>query len=200
MKKFFDIIEEEFEEADSFASFIRYMYWNIIPYNMRPGQLLYRLKCFCWYRYTTIKPRQLDHTWCDRAELMPYMMFEILSQFLEKECSPGIVDWEASDHGIMYGGHSRNVQDVMWHLYHWWHKVYLVKNEHEYGQWSEYTQKHTLKLSTFDAIWNPEYISDEHKRHAGMLFKRAMKKEVALTKELNENLKYIVDLIPYLWT
>jgi len=194
------MIAEEFEEADSFASYIQYVYWKIIPYNLRPGQLLYRLKCFCWHRYTTIKPRQLDHTWCDKVELVPYVMFEMLSEFLEKECSSSIVDWEMSDHRIQYGGHSRNVQNVMWHLYNWWHKVYLIKYENEYNQWHEYHKVNTIKSNNFDIIWNPEWISNGHKRHADILFKRAMKKEAAMNQELNENLKYLVDLIPFLWS
>lgn len=65
---------------------LRNFYWRLIPYDWRPGQLLYRMKCFFFKRYTTVKPRYLPHTWCDRTAVLPHMMFEILSQFLEKEC------------------------------------------------------------------------------------------------------------------
>ncbi len=196
MSKLFQILKKESEDADSFGEFIQYMYWKVLPYDWRPGQMWYRCKCFCWHRYTTIKPRQLDHQWCDRCALMSYMMFEILSQFLEKECSPGIVDWEASDHTVMYGGHERNVQEVMWHLYHWWHKIYLVKHKYQYEQWHDHFSANTLN----DSIFNPEWKSIEDRVHSDKLFKRGRIKEVAMLKELNENLKTIVDLVPYLWT
>ncbi len=194
------MIEEEFENADSFGEFIRYAYYKVLPYDWRPSNIWYKIKCTIWHRYTTVKPRQLDNTWCDRCTLMPHMMFEILSQFLEKECSPGIVDWDASDHEVMYGGHSRNAEEVMWHLCYWWHEVHLVKKELNYDSWHKYSEAHTLNLPSFDAVWNPEFVSDAHEQHAAILFKRAGKKEAAIIKELNENLKVIVDLIPYLWT
>lgn len=200
MHKFFKMIAEEFEDAESFGEFILYMYYKALPYDWRPKNIWYKIKCFAWHRHTTIKPRQLDHTWCDKTELVPHMMFEMLSEFLEKECSPGHIDWEGSNHRIQYGGHSRNVNDVMWHLYHWWYKVYLIKCENKYDQWHEYRESNTIKSNKFDAIWKTEWISDEHERHADILWKRARKKDAALSQELNENLKYIVDLIPYLWT
>ena len=196
MYKLFETIKKEYEDADSWPDFIQYTYWKVFPYGYRPGQLWYRLKCFVWHRYTTVKPRQLDHTWRDRAGLMPYMIFEILSQFLEKECSPGIVDWEGSDHRIMYGGHSRNVNDVMWHLYHWWHNIYLKKNEHEHGAYHKHFSENTLN----DSVFNPVWKSIEDRVHSDKLFNRGSKKEVAMIKQLNENLKYVVDLIPYMWT
>lgn len=196
MNKFFKIIKEEFEDADSFCEFIKYVYYKVLPYDYRPGQMWYKLKCFVWHRYTTVKPRQLDHTWCDKTELVPHMMFEMLSKFLEKECSPGVVDWKGSNHRIQYGGHSRNVQEVMWHLYHWWHKVYLLKRYHEHDEWHKHFKENTLN----DNIFNPIWKSNEDAAYSEKLFGRLMKKEEAILRELNENLKTIVDLIPFLWT
>jgi len=40
-------------------------------------------------------------------------MFEILSKFIEEECSPGIVDWEGSDHTIDVNGDIVNVRTEM---------------------------------------------------------------------------------------
>ena len=77
---------------------LKYAYWHTVPYDWRPGQIWCRLKCWAWKRYTTVKPRYLDHTWCDRCDLLPHMMFEILCDFVEKECSPGCVEWYG-EHG-----------------------------------------------------------------------------------------------------
>ena len=50
-------------------------------------------------------------------------MFEVLSQFIENECSPGPIDWEASAHMVKVHGKEVNVRDEMQELYDWWHKV-----------------------------------------------------------------------------
>ena len=59
-------------------------------------------------------PRYLSrYGWCDRVEALPHIMFEILSKFIEEECSPGIVDWEGSDHTIDVNGDIVNVRTEM---------------------------------------------------------------------------------------
>ena len=86
------------EDCDEFGLFLddkwaktpwqklKRLYWKTIPYDWRPGQIWYRLTCFLWKRYTTVKPRTLPyHTWCDRDVLMVHCMFEILCRFIEGE-------------------------------------------------------------------------------------------------------------------
>ena len=99
-------------------------YWNRVPYNWRPGQIWYRFKCWAWYRYTTVKPRYLPHTWTDRDDVLPHVMFEVLSQFIERECTPECIDWEASGHMITVDGVEKNVRQEMQELYDWWHQEY----------------------------------------------------------------------------
>jgi hypothetical protein len=96
----------------------------MLSFHWRPSQIWYRLKCFLWHRYTTIKSRYLDHTWHNRVTVLPYTMFEILSNFIEGECSPGHVDWEGSGHTVEVNGETINVRDEMQELYDWWHTVY----------------------------------------------------------------------------
>ena len=50
-----------------------------------PYPIFYRIKCFIFRPYTTIKPRNLGHTWCDTTELIPHMLFELLERFLVGE-------------------------------------------------------------------------------------------------------------------
>ena len=98
--------------------------YKVWPYRWRPRELWYRFKCRVWHRYTTVKPRTLPwHTWTDRSTLLPHCMFEILTQFIEGECSPGIIDWEGSGHMIPGpDGNEVNVRTVMRELYDWWDK------------------------------------------------------------------------------
>ena len=108
-------------EADTIWDKIKYYYWKKVDHNWRPGQLYYRAKCFLFKRYSTVKSRYLPHTWTDRSELLLYTSFEILSQFIEKECNPGIVDWYyEGGHKILVDGEMKNVRDEMQDLYDWW--------------------------------------------------------------------------------
>ena len=98
---------------DSFETIskIKHKYWKIVPYDYRPKNLWYKLKCFLWHRYTTIKPRELDHTWCDRCELIVYTNFEILQQFVEEEMY-GRICWDSDEDHI-------NAEKEIQYLYNW---------------------------------------------------------------------------------
>jgi len=49
----------------------------------------YDLKCWAWYRYSTVKPSSLEgHGWVDRDELMLHCAFQCLVDFVEKEERP----------------------------------------------------------------------------------------------------------------
>lgn len=188
---------------------VYHAYWKIVPYNWRPGQIWYRLKCFCWHRYTTVRPRTIPgHGWCDRSHLLPHMMFEILSQFIEKECSPGIVDWEGSDHRVNVNGVSVNVRTEMQAIYDWWHKEYLPSVEHTHDEWHEFERLHRTndmfdeddKTPEGNYIFNPKYDSAENKEKSEELFLAACKKEADLDKKLKGMMHRIVRIVPFMWT
>ena len=75
----------EFKEwmKDLIPDWIRYKYYDLVPYEYRPRQIWYVFKCWDWNRYTTVKPRYLGHTWTDRDNLLLHMSFEILSNYVE---------------------------------------------------------------------------------------------------------------------
>lgn len=75
----------------------------------------YRLKCWLWHRYTTIKPRSLPHTWMDRDVVMEHCLFEILGQYLEKEV-------DVPNAG---GTPEEGVLSELRGLWEWWNEVYL---------------------------------------------------------------------------
>ena len=103
---------------------LKKLYWRWVPYNWRPGQIWYRLKCFCWHRYTTIKPKTLPyHTWCGKVHLILHCCFELLSRFMERELGIGTKDehlgninWDSDE------AHKEALAEMR-ELYNWWKDV-----------------------------------------------------------------------------
>lgn len=132
-------------EPDSLWEKIQFKYWNIVPYDLRPGQLYYKTKCFLFKRYSTVKSRYLGHTWCDRSELLLYTSFEILSDFIENECSPGHIEWYGeSGHKITVNGVEKYVRDEMQELYDWWQSCHKKPKTSLYEKEGNETYKHLL--------------------------------------------------------
>lgn len=166
---------------------IKQLYWKI-PYDWRPSQIWYRLKCYFWHRYTTIKPRYLDHTWHDRCDILPHMMFEILSQFIEKECSPGHVDWDWDEE-------HRAIRQEMQELYDWWHQVYNKQYlEQSEALWDKALEHRPAIL--WEQVWdNPD---DE------IIYRECIDKvhklDTRITEQLTDKLCRIIKLRHYMWT
>ena len=194
---------------------IQYKYWDVVPYDWRPGQIWYRTKCFFWHRYSTIKCRYLPHTWADRTNVLPHTMFEILSRFIEEECSPGHIDWEGSGHTIEVNGVEKNVRVEMQDLYDWWHNV-CMKLYEEVNDilWKE-AEKHPPtrefipinrageEIEEEDAEmfrWETEFETpeDDEVHHRCMM--AINKLERMRDAKLQEMMVRLVKLTPYLWT
>lgn len=171
---------------------IQDLYWKIIPYDYRPGQIWYRFKCWAWKRYSTVKPRYLKHTWCDMDHLMAHTMFEILSTFIEEECSPGHVVWYGEyAHMVEVNGEQVNVRDEMQYLYDWWHKKYNGSYEKE----TDEIYEHTIDEPFVDDNGHL-YMSD----HNRALYKKASELEQEYEEQLEENLIRLLKIRPYMWT
>jgi len=187
---------------------IQYAYWSIVPHHLRPGRLWYRFKCWVWHRYSTVKPRDLPHTWVDRCHLMPHMIFEILSNFIEEECGPdGHVEWYGDEpHLIEVGGKQVNVRDEMQDLYDWWHTDYTKNIDHIHDEWHEHRELHVKDVTNpvegrDDLVsWDQEYSSPEAKVENDRLFTEASKKDERYRVELNSRLHRVINIIPYMWT
>lgn len=159
---------------------VQNIYHSIIPYDYRPSQLYYRAKCFLC-RYSTVKSRYLPHTWCDRDNLLFHTSMEILSEFLEKECSPGIVNWEADE------WHSDAMREMRT-IYKWYHEEYMGKLD---------SGDLFYEPSLLEDPWNfskplpPEYLKMLHMiQYAGEITE-AKKKEM---------LHRLIEVMPYMWT
>ena len=90
-----------------------------------PRELWYQVKCFAWKRYSTVRPRRLPHTWVDCSDLLPHVMFEVLSRFIENECSPGHIEWHCEhSHKSTRDGEEVFVRDELQAIYDWWNITY----------------------------------------------------------------------------
>jgi hypothetical protein len=192
------------------------IYWNIVPYDYRPSQLWYKLKCIVWKRYTTVKSRYLSHQWHDRCTVLPHTMFEILSQFIEKECSPGHVEWYGEyGHKIIVNGEEKYVRDEMQELYDWWHNVYnkeydvindkIWEEVHKCdpigNKFSDWTDKMLNESGEIYAYrWSPKYETKEKEAMHFMLMKALNDLEISQHEDLQDKMHRLVNIQPYMWT
>lgn len=172
-------------------------YWRLVPYEWRPAQLWYQFKCWLWIRHSTMKPRSLGHTWVDRSELLPHLMFEVLGRFLEEECSPGIVDWDAIDE-------HRAAMAEMKELWRWWTEDYLPFNSTEYldeverPEWVNLPEEKMGDLVVYPVEFrfsSPEAEQAYHEAH-----RQRADAEMAMFEELKARCKRLVDVMHYMWT
>lgn len=191
-------------------------YWSIVPYGYRPGQVWYKLKCWAWHRYTVIKPRYLPYTWCDRVTVLPHVMFEVLSRFVEEECSPGHIDWEGSGHTVEVNGVVKNVRMEMQDLYDWWHQVYQKEyDEVEDILWAEANRhppddKQFIPVNAADEEvgeddadffrWEQNFATPEDEEVYRICVMGVNKLERLRSDDLQERMHRLVNLMPYLWT
>jgi hypothetical protein len=201
---------EDEDEWPGLLTAIKYTYWKIWPYDWRPGEVWRRIKGFFWYRYTTTKPRTLKyHTWCDRYVLLPHTMFEILSQFLERECSPGYVEWYGSmPHMVEVNGEQVNVRDEMQAIYDWWHNDYNKAYPEECDRLWEITSKHhpiylfsnNDKHESATYSYDPKFETEEDERIYKECIDELNRLEREMEKQQIEMMHRLVNCTPYMWT
>ena len=165
----------------------------------------YRIKCWLGL-HNKVQPRYLKDHYSDIVDVLPHTIFEILSQFIERECSPEIVDWEASGHTVEVHGKMVNVRQEMQELYDWWHKYYNKERlENEDKLWdkiSKYVPKiefipiEGITASKMERKWKNSWQKKQYQKFS----KISIDQEVADNKTLIENCHRVVNLIPYLWT
>jgi len=188
------------------------IYYKIIPYDYRPGELLYKLKCRLWRHHNTVKCRYLPPTWNDRVDILPHVMFEVLAQFVEQEYSePEIVGWEASGHIVKVNGKDVDVRAEMQDLYDWWVNTYngeFIQKKEEY--WDEIS-KHPME-SYFEKIdspsgyketlytWDPQYETEEDEKIVDEYYGKITELDKQMDRELHSRLHRLINLRHYLWT
>lgn len=147
----------------------------------------YYLKCLLFKRYNVLKVKTLSPTWIDRDNLLVHAMFQILTDFFEKEKPLGHFDID----------HSPNKSEWMelHTIYKWWHDI--GKNfdsvydydtiEHSQFEWK------SIENGNFELITN--YSQDEKD-----YWNQVHKREEDFEKQLTHNLKRLVELKGMLWT
>lgn len=90
------------------------------------GDLWYKFICWAWYRYSTVRPEGLPHTWIDRDRLMVHCMFQLLCDFIEKEQKPDPDAWLAMKESTTedYRRERFEIDKEQLALYKWWKHDY----------------------------------------------------------------------------
>jgi len=176
-------------------------WYYTLPHHLRPPQIISYLKNRFWHKPTTIKPRSLDHDWCDMVALLPHVMFECLSRFIENEC-PGHVDWYSDWPGNKFEHNSKQKygMDELLDLYYWWNVVYLKEYpDVEDILWKEaYKNRPNIYIDN-NYYWNPQFDTSEK----GLVWHRcvtaATKLDEIMYEELEKRMKRLVEVRSFMW-
>lgn len=177
-----------YEETRTIWDKIEDLYHTVIAYRFRPKNLWYTFKCWAWKRYTTTKPRNLGHDWCDRDFLLISTVFEIARKFLETEGPKSKEEWRWQEENNP-GFYASWIETE--ELTHWF--------------FAEYEESYVWGLS--DEEFDKEYpwtmpesgtVSDDVLR--GMRAKAKFAAEEQDEQELRDKAKRIIDISPYYWT
>jgi len=150
----------------------------------------YYLKCLLFKRYNVLRIKSLPPTWTDRDTILSHAMFQILSDFVNKECKPNCpVDWDHTED-------SKNARQKMDELLDWWHNTYLK---------FDCMEGYDRTKATPD---NERFTKSEHGEHMVWscneydkgFFDEAGRKESRMENDLNSKLKEILELRLYFWT
>jgi len=126
-------------------------------------------------------------------------MFEVLSEFIEEECSPGIVDWEASAHTVEINGKKVNVRSEMQYLYDWWHTYRLTYSQVDDILWGKV---HAImkRAENPDAFINLKFANAEDAELYQTYLHACINLDELYEKDLSEKMHRLVNLRRYLWT
>lgn len=179
---------------------IQSLYWSIVPYNYRPHNIWYSIKCAIWHKYTTVKPRWLSHHFCDKTELMPFLLFECLCDFVEKERPFDAINW---DHDDTY----KFIRDEIIELYAWFLCTYIPWFEESNGRGSKFSTPEIKTIRAAQAIINAgEDIIDsiakgnEVKQEIHAAYKVISSLEETMLLALRHNCCRLIEISPYMWT
>jgi hypothetical protein len=144
------------------------------------------------------------------------MMFEILCQFIENECSPGRVEWYGEySHMVeveLPGGKKvmRNVRDEMQDLHDWWINDY-------HGRYKKLEARIQATLAVHDAaycisdftedddnpeytLWDPQYDTPENKQRGRDLLMDLNRHERFAAAALDRRMHRLVNITQWMWT
>jgi len=143
---------------------------------------IYYVKCWLWKRHNRLHIKSLPPTYVDKDTLLEHSMFQILTNFLEKERPDEIVDWDGTPE-------HRQARDKMQELYDWWHGIYLKFDCMEGFDESKRSKKCINK--------NGQFCMNEYEEQ---FYDEANRKEEQIRNELTKKCHELIDIRGYLWT
>ena len=156
--------------------------------------LWYSFTCWAWHRHTTIKPRTLPHTWVDRCELLPHLMFEVLGRFLEEE-----LNWKLGDPCDDDGVELLELKE----LWRWWNNDYLTHDpwQHTKGLEEPKCQRKEMDLGgvvVYETTWECSTKDAEKLWNEKMGQVRQASND--MVDELQDRCKRLIDVMEWMWT
>lgn len=126
-------------------------------------------------------------------------MFEVLSKFIEEECSPGPVDWydPGWNHKVKVNGVERYVMDEMKALYTWWNKKYLKSYPEFIDSLYELISDNPIKFIPTDDF---NYSSMEFNQDDLKIYDFITRVEERIQEDLEEKMIRLIKIRRSLWT
>ena len=143
----------------------------------------------------TLNIHTLDKSWCDKDEVLLHAAFQLLTDFIERECPDQIVNYNHSEE-------SQKRWDELQALYHWWTvvrpsrqdslldpslKTPPIETQPSYGSDGSIRYRQRIPYNPADY---PEY-------HQALVLSAQL--EQAWFEEDQQHLHRLVDIRPYLW-
>jgi len=134
--------------------------------------------------------------------------FEILTQFIEKECSPGHVEWYGDGaHQVMVKGVMENVMDEMKELYYWWNTVYLKEYPSLMDELWDAVDGPKMLCVEFEGMSDHTagklemvYRNDEHRASHKVHMDKIHETEQHMDEKAEEMLKRLAAVRLWMWT
>lgn len=153
-------------------------------------EIPYYIKCKLWHRYNILKIKTLPPTWCDRNHLLVHAMFQILSDFIEKEKPDLIIDWDSDPE-------HRQARDKMDEILNWWENSYLIFDEFEGLEFDKIDWDDRFYPKEPGSNFVEMKPSSENDRKC---YEIVHKRELDMEEELEKKLRELLDIRRYLWT
>ena len=186
-----------YDDDISLPESVQCLYWRTIPYDYRPGQLWYWLKCRLYKKFNQVNIKSLTYTYNDPEHVLEHAIFQVLVDFIEKEDPFNHFDTENSHH--------KNEWAELKELYLWWKNLYLDYHHN----WEKYhhvipggmsdivfTKIPGSNLSSMDFVYKPP----DAKEFVHIWYKQNDEVDNFFYDELTKRAKRLIELRYLLWT
>ena len=145
----------------------------------------YAVSCRLWKRYSTVTPYRLkDGQWIDRSALIVYVMFQVLVDFVEKECVP------SNPAGKGFGKDPKREHCYDDEEYRYWMK--------RAGEERELLELYRWWKEDFEEV--QFYATEEQQKQIDEGTAQRIDLEIAHNNDIKDKMKRLVDLSDMMWT